>query len=65
MNQELGRAGFQIWIDKVWIQTEIGKEFSKLVQNKSLNSEKTVYHLNWKKEVLEKLNFDKQQTLFS
>jgi len=62
MNLELEKYGFQFLKDKVWIQTESGKEFSKFVQNKSKYSEKNIFHLNWKKDVLEKLSVDKQKT---
>jgi prophage antirepressor-like protein len=55
MNLLLEENGFQTRNGKVWKATEKGKEFSDFVQNKSVSSEKTVYHLCWKEEVLKEL----------
>ncbi len=53
LNLMLQEKGFQTRNEKVWEATEKGKPFADFVQNKSKTSEKTVYHLTWKKEVLE------------
>jgi prophage antirepressor-like protein len=55
MNLLLEENGFQEKQGKVWKATEKGKDFSDFVQNKSVSSEKTVYHLCWKEEVLKEL----------
>jgi prophage antirepressor-like protein len=55
LNLILEENGFQTRNGKVWEATEKGKKFSDFVQNKSKTSEKTIYHLTWKKEVLEEL----------
>jgi hypothetical protein len=55
LNLILEEKGFQTRNEKVWEATEKGKKFSNFVQNKSKTSEKTIYHLTWKKEVLEEL----------
>jgi hypothetical protein len=55
LNLLLEENGFQEKQGKVWKVTEKGKEFSDFVQNKSRSSEKTVYHLCWKEEVLKEL----------
>jgi prophage antirepressor-like protein len=52
LNLILQEKGFQTRNEKVWEATEKGKKFSDFVQNKSKTSEKTVYHLTWKDEVL-------------
>jgi len=44
--------GFQVKVDKQWKPTEVGENFSKFVQNKSLHSTKNVFQLNWKIEIL-------------
>jgi phage regulator Rha-like protein len=55
LNKILESHGFQIKIDKQWKPTKKGENFSKFVQNKSLNSTKNIFHLNWKLEVLEEI----------
>ncbi len=55
LNLILEEKGFQTRNEKAWEATEKGKKFSDFIQNKSKTSEKTIYHLTWKKEVLEEL----------
>jgi uncharacterized metal-binding protein len=55
LNKLLQTNGLQIKVDGEWKSTENGKKFSDLVRNKSINSEKSVFHLLWKIEVLEEL----------
>jgi phage anti-repressor protein len=55
LNKLLETNGYQTKIDGIWKPTEKAKDFSDFVQNKSISSEKTVYHLVWKSEVLEEL----------
>jgi len=55
LNKFLQENGYQTKENGIWKPTEKAKYFSDFVQNKSKHSEKTVYHLVWKIEVLEKL----------
>jgi prophage antirepressor-like protein len=55
LNKILEKEGFQIKVDGVWKPTEKAKNYSDFVQNKSKHSEKTVYHIVWKMEVLEEI----------
>jgi phage regulator Rha-like protein len=55
LNKLLETNGFQTKADGVWKPTEKAKDFSDFVQNKSISSEKTVYHLVWKTEILEEI----------
>jgi phage anti-repressor protein len=55
LNKLLETNGFQTKVDGVWKPTEKAKDFSDFVQNKSISSEKTVYHLVWKVEILEEI----------
>ena len=55
LNKLLEKEGFQMKIDGEWKATEKGRSFSDLVQNKATGSDKTVYHLLWKSEVLEEV----------
>jgi phage anti-repressor protein len=52
LNKILETNGFQTKVDGEWKPTEKGEVFSNLVQNKAVGSDKTVYHLLWKIEVL-------------
>jgi len=53
LNKLLETNGYQTKIDGIWKPTEKAKDLADFVQNKSISSEKTVYHLVWKSEVLE------------
>jgi prophage antirepressor-like protein len=55
LNLLLEENGFQTRNGKVWKATEKGEKFSEFVQNKSVSSEKTVYHLCWKEKILKEL----------
>jgi len=55
LNKLLETNGFQTKADGIWKPTEKAKDFSDFVQNKSISSEKTVYHLVWKMEILEEI----------
>jgi len=55
LNKILQTNGYQTKVDGVWKPTEKAKGFSDFVQNKSPHSEKTVFHLVWKVEILEEL----------
>jgi phage anti-repressor protein len=55
LNKLLQINGYQIKVDGIWKPTEKAKDLSDFVQNKSKHSEKTVFHLVWKVEILEEL----------
>jgi phage regulator Rha-like protein len=55
LNKLLEESGYQTKTDSEWKQTERGKAFSDLVQNKAIGSDKTVFHLLWRSDVLEEL----------
>ncbi|EJF07247.1 hypothetical protein ThvES_00006370 [Thiovulum sp. ES] len=55
LNKFLEEIGFQFREDDVWKATEKGEKFSDFVQNKSPHAEKTIYHMVWKKEILNKI----------
>jgi prophage antirepressor-like protein len=55
LNKILESNGFQFRENEIWKATEKGENFSDFVQNKSKHSEKTVFHLTWKKEILNEL----------
>jgi prophage antirepressor-like protein len=55
LNKILEKDGFQFRENEIWKSTEKGQEFSDFVQNKSKHSEKTVFHIVWKKEILNEL----------
>jgi phage regulator Rha-like protein len=55
LNLLLEFSEFQFRENGEWKLTKKGEDFGKLSQNKSKYSDKTVYHLVWKKRVLELL----------
>jgi phage anti-repressor protein len=52
LNKILQTNGYQTKVDGIWKPTDKAKDFSDFVQNKSKHSEKTVFHLVWKMEIL-------------
>jgi hypothetical protein len=55
LNSLLSEKGYQTKVDGIWKATKKGEDFSDFVQNKSISSEKTVYHTIWKMEILEEV----------
>jgi frataxin-like iron-binding protein CyaY len=55
LNTILEYNGFQVRENGEWRATDKGNQFSKLIQNKAIASDKTVYHLAWRVDILEKI----------